>query len=144
MLSVFGRVGRDAELRYTQTGTAVCSISLAYRYGRKDAEGKRPTQWIEIVAWGKQAEGLAQYITKGIQVKIDAKDVRVEQFQNREGQTMSKLVADLVDIDFAYDGGSQQQQQPQRQQQQARSSQPTYSPNNQSQDDYDFDDDIPF
>lgn len=122
MLSEFGRVGRDAELRFTAQGTAVCGISVAYNYGRKDQNGDRPTQWIEVVLWGKQAEALAQYLTKGKQIYFSARDIRVEEFQKKDGTQGSKLTGDLVDIKFASDGssqgGQQYQQQPQQQYQQ--------------------------
>lgn len=116
MLSEFGRVGNDATLRYTAQGTAVCGVSVAYNYGRKDQNGDRPTQWIEVVLWGKQADALAQYLTKGKQIYFSARDIRVEEFQKKDGTQGSKLTGDLVDIKFAYDG-QQQSQAPSRQQQ---------------------------
>lgn len=160
MLSEFGRIGRDAELRYTQQGTAVCGVSVAYNYGRKDQNGDRPTQWVEVVIWGKQAEALAQYLTKGKQIYFSVRDVRVEEFQKRGGGQGSKLTGDLVDIKFASDGGNQvsrQYQQPQQQQQyqqQPKPQQQQYQQQgnsqqqgqNQQQGHGDFDDliDIPF
>ena len=60
-------------VRYTPSGMAVATIALAYEYGRKDQQtGKRPAQWIEITMWGKTAEALSQYLTKGKQVFIEA------------------------------------------------------------------------
>lgn len=115
MLSEFGRIGRDAELRYTAQGTAVCGVSVAYNYGCKDQNGDRPTQWIEVVLWGKQAEALAQYLTKGKQIYFSARDIRVEEFQKKDGAQGSKLTGDLVDIKFASDGSSQGGQQYQQQ-----------------------------
>ena len=64
-VSDFGRIGRDAELRFTAAGDAVCSVPVAVDYGRKGQDGKKPTQWYEVTLWGKQAEGLAEYLTKG-------------------------------------------------------------------------------
>lgn len=115
MLTEFGRVGRDAVVRYTPGGTAVANIALAYNYGRKGEDGQKPTQWIEIAVWGKQAEGLAQYLTKGKQVYVAVKDVRVETFTKNDDTQSFKLVGDLVDIKFASDGQPQQQGYPQQQ-----------------------------
>ena len=53
------RIGRDVELRFLPQGDAVANISLAFTYGRKDSEGKRPTQWVEASIWSKRAEALA-------------------------------------------------------------------------------------
>ena len=47
-VSEFGRIGRDAELRYTPNGDAVCNIPVAVDYGRKGQDGKRPTQWYDV------------------------------------------------------------------------------------------------
>ncbi|HZK24595.1 MAG TPA: single-stranded DNA-binding protein, partial [Oscillospiraceae bacterium] len=135
------------------------NIALAYNYGRKGEDGNKPTQWLEIAVWGKQAEGLAQYLTKGKQVYVVVKDVRVETFAKNDGTQSFKLVGDLADIKFASDGQQQQQQsypQQQAQQQQgatpppgyvAPQQQPAYqqqAPQNQFQQNGVMDDDIPF
>ena len=71
--------------------------------------------------WGKTAEALSQYLTKGKQVFIEAKDVHIQTYDKNDGTQGFKLAADFVGVKFAYDGQSQQQahQQPQQQQQQA-------------------------
>lgn len=140
-VSEFGRIGRDAELRYTQSGDPVCSIPVAVDYGRKGQDGKKPTQWYEVTLWGKQAEGLAEYLTKGKQVFFTGTDLRVETFQKGDGTQGVKLVCRCSEIKFASDGQSQQQaaprQQPQQQRQQPQRSQQAAPPD-------DFDDSIPF
>ena len=114
MLSEFGRIGRDAELRFTSQGTAVCGVPVAYNYGQKGQDGNRPTQWVEVTVWGKQAEGLAQYLTKGKQIYFTVRDVRVETFQKQDGSQGFKLIGNLVDLKFASDNNPQQQQQQQQ------------------------------
>lgn len=111
MLSEFGRIGRDAELRFTPSGTAVCNIAVAYDYGRKGDDGRKPSQWVDITIWGKQAEGLAPYLLKGKQIYFSARDVRVETYPRRDGGEGFKLTGDLVDIKFANDGSGGQQSQ---------------------------------
>ncbi len=132
MFSEFGRVGRDVELRYTPSGMAVAAIALAYEYGRKDQQtGDKPTQWIEVTMWGKTAEALSQYLTKGKQVFIEAKDVHIQTYDKNDGTQGFKLAAEFVGIKFAYDGQSQQQPQQQyqqrpQQQQGQQAAQPDY------------------
>src|SRR5678815_4103916 len=110
MFSEFGRVGRDVELRFTPSGMAVAAIALAYEYGRKDQQtGKRPTQWVEVTMWGKTAEALSQYLTKGKQVFIEAKDVHIQTYDKNDGTQGFKLAAEFVGIKFAYDGHQQGQ-----------------------------------
>ena len=58
-------LGRDAETRVTQGGTTVVQLAVAYNYGRKGEDGKKPSQWVRASMFGKQAETLAPYLTKG-------------------------------------------------------------------------------
>lgn len=141
-VSDFGRIGRDAELRYTQGGDAVCSVPVAVDYGRKGQDGKKPTQWYEVTLWGKQAEALAQYLTKGKQVFFTGEDLRVETFDKQDGSQGVKLVCRCAGIKFASDGqqAPAQQQAPRQQPAQQRQAAPAPPP---AADD-DFDDDIPF
>lgn len=62
-----GRLGRDAELRTTQDGTKVCSFSIADDIGFGD---KKTTQWISCALFGKRAEGLSGFLTKGSLVEV--------------------------------------------------------------------------
>ncbi len=118
MFSEFGRVGRDTIVRYTASGMAVAAITLAYEYGRKDQQtGKKPTQWIEVTMWGKTAEALSQYLTKGKQVFIEAKDVHVQTYDKNDGTQGFKLAAEFVGVKFASDGQHQSQAPVQQQQQ---------------------------
>lgn len=142
-VSDFGRIGRDAELRFTQDGTAVCGVPVAVEYGRKGQDGRKPTQWYEVTLWGKQAEGLAQYLTKGKQIFFTGEDLHIETFQKNDGTTGHKLCCRAAGIKFASDGQGQQQAQQQRPPQQRQ--QPAQQPAAQQTQNYDsFDDDIPF
>jgi single-strand DNA-binding protein len=87
---LIGRLTRDAELKYTSGGMAVCKFALAVNKRRKQGE-----QWIEeanffdVVAWGKTGESLNQYLVKGKQVAVEG-----ELHQNRweqDGQSRSKI-----------------------------------------------------
>ena len=140
------RIGKDAELRYTSNNEPVCNISLAYNYGRKGDDGKRPTQWIEASLWGKRAESLAPYLLKGKQVDVVLEEPHIETFEGRNG-TGYKLVGRVLSIEFASDG---QRQDAQQQETRAPAQRPAAAPARPQQSGGaqggfgDFDDDIPF
>ena len=62
-----GRLGRDAEMKYTPQGKAVTNFSIAVDVGYGD---NKKTLWVEGVLWEKRAESLTQYLTKGKQIAI--------------------------------------------------------------------------
>jgi len=87
---LIGRLTRDAELKYTSGGMAVCKFAIAVNKRRKQGE-----QWVEeanffdIVLWGRSGESLNQYLVKGKQVAVEG-----ELHQNRweqDGQARSKI-----------------------------------------------------
>ena len=100
------RIGRDAEIRHTPSGDAVCNLSLAFSYGQKGSDGNRPTQWVDASFWGKRAEALAQYLTKGSLIAVTLDDVHIETYEGKNGPGQ-KLVGRVIDIELA--GGKQAQ-----------------------------------
>ena len=66
------RVGRDVEVRLMPNGDSVADVSLAFAYGRKGDDGKRPVQWLSGNWFGKRAEALAQYDVKVAEYRITA------------------------------------------------------------------------
>jgi single-strand DNA-binding protein len=70
-----GNVGRDAEVRYTQNGTAVAGFSLATSESFSDRDGQRQerTEWHNVVVWGRQAEIAGQYVKKGRQLFVEGR-----------------------------------------------------------------------
>ena len=130
-----GRLGRDAELRYTTTGRQVASLSLAYNYGRKD---DRHSQWIEASLWGDRAERLAPYLLKGTLIHVILCDVHVETYAGRSGPD-TKLAGTVMDIEFASGKRADDGQKPVPAQRPA----PAQKPQKQASA-YDEDDDIPF
>jgi single-strand DNA-binding protein len=111
MIQIFGlaRVGRDVEVRNTTGGDAVASVSLAFSYGRKGDDSKKPVQWVDGALWGKRAEALAPYLTKGTLVTVALEDAHVETFKKADGTEGVKLAGRITAIDLA--GGGQPQQQ---------------------------------
>ena len=97
------RIGNDPEVRFTTSGTAVMSVSMAYPYGMKGDDGKRKTQWIEGTFWGKQAESLQPYLKKGDQISVSLDDVHIATYQ-KDGAEKFKLVGKVVGFDFVANG----------------------------------------
>lgn len=95
------RLGQDAELRHLANGTAVCNLSLAYNFGKKAVDGKRPSQWVEAALFGERAESLAKFLVKGTSLFIDLRDVHVETYQKRDGSSGSKLTGLVDSLEFA-------------------------------------------
>jgi single-strand DNA-binding protein len=122
------RLGRDAELRYTPSGEAVCNLSLAVNYGKKGQDGNRPTQWIEGSLWGKQAEALAPFLVKGSVHCFALADLHIEEFQGKNGPGV-KLVARVEGVELGprTEQAQQPRQQQQQQQQQQRQPQGGYA-----------------
>ena len=103
MAKLFGlaRLGRDAEIRYIPSGEAVASLSLAFSYGKKGADGKRPTQWVDGALWGKRAEALAPYLLKGSLIAVTLEDVHIETFRKQDGTDGVKLAGRVIDVELA-------------------------------------------
>ena len=111
MLIKLVRLGRDAEVKYTQNGDPVASLAMVYDIGWGD---KKRGQWIIGTLWGKRAESLGPYLTKGTQVVLYGDDVEVEQFMKKDGTAGAKLKCRVSDLSLI---SSQSQQAPQQQQQ---------------------------
>lgn len=94
------RLGKDAEVRFTQNGKAVANLSLAYNFGQKDADGKRQTQWVEAALWGDQAERMKQHLLKGTALNVTCRDVHIETYEGRNNRQGVKLVGTVADIEF--------------------------------------------
>lgn len=143
MAQMFGvaRIGRDAEVRYTASGDAVVSLSLAFEYGKK-VDNKKPVQWVDAALWGKRGEAMAPYLLKGQQVGVTLDEVHIETFTKGDQSQGFKLVGRVSNIEFAGSPPQQQGQPPQQQRQQAPRPQPTQQA---AASDFDsFDEMIPF
>ena len=137
-------LGRDAETRVTQGGTTVVQLAAAYNYGRKGDDGKRPTQWVRVSMFGKQAESLAQYLLKGKQVSLIVRDLHIATFQKSDGSEGFALegVADFDD--FARDGNRQEAAAPAPRPAPTPVPRPAPAPRQSGGGFDDMDDDIPF
>jgi single-strand DNA-binding protein len=81
-----GNLGRDAELRYTPGGAAVATINMATTEVWNDKGGQRQekTEWHRVVLWGKTAESLTEYLTKGKQVYVEGR-LQTRQWDDKDG-----------------------------------------------------------
>ena len=93
------RIGQEPQLRYTKKGDAVMGLSLAYNYGRKGDDGKKPTQWVEGSLWGKQAEALQPYLAKGGQIVATLDDLHIEEYEGKNGPG-HKLAGRVVSLEL--------------------------------------------
>jgi len=100
VLSGVYRIGNDPEVKTTQNNKTYVSLSLAYNYGMKGPDGKKPSQWISATVWGKMAESLAPYLTKGSQIFVVMNDVHVDQYVNKEGKAGVNLKATVLQINL--------------------------------------------
>ena len=82
-----GNLGRDAELRYTPGGAPVATLNLATTEVWNDkASGQKQekTEWHRITLWGKQAESLSEYLTKGKQIYVEGR-LQTRKWQDKDG-----------------------------------------------------------
>jgi single-strand DNA-binding protein len=81
-----GNLGRDAELRYTPGGAAVATLNMATTEIWNDKGGQRQekTEWHRVVVWGKTAESLSEYLTKGKQIYVEGR-LQTRQWDDKDG-----------------------------------------------------------
>jgi single-strand DNA-binding protein len=103
-----GNLGRDAEMRFTAGGTPVATVSLATTEKFKDREGnnKEETQWHRVVIWGKTAEVLHEYLTKGKQIYVEGR-IQTREWTDKEGKPAktTEIRADKVVLLSSGGGG---------------------------------------
>jgi single-strand DNA-binding protein len=101
---LIGHLGQDPELRNTQSGTAVCNFSIATTEKWKDKQGEKQekTEWHRCVAWGKPAEVLAKYLTKGSQVYIEG-SLETKQWEDKDGN--KRYTTEIKVREFTFLGG---------------------------------------
>jgi single-strand DNA-binding protein len=96
-----GNLGRDAELRYTPGGAAVATLNLATTEVWNDRNNQRQekTEWHRVVLWGKQAESLQEYLTKGKQICVEGR-LQTRQWDDKDGNKRytTEIKADRVTL----------------------------------------------
>ena len=148
---LIGNLGKDAESKFTPSGTSVATFSIATSWRQKDqqtGEWKEHTDWHNIVLW--RAENVAPYLTKGTQVYVEGR-LQTRNYENKEGRKVyvTEVVADELILLGGRQGGGdsggggEYSQQPVSMPRSARPQAPAAQP----ADDMDqgiTDDDVPF
>ncbi|MBM2805574.1 MAG: ssb [Deltaproteobacteria bacterium] len=99
-----GHLGKDPEVRFTSTGSAVANFSMATSEVWNDREGKRQerTEWHNIVVWGKQGEHCGQYLAKGRQVYVEG-SIRTRSYDDKSGN--KRYVTEIIAQRIQFLGG---------------------------------------
>ena len=154
---IVGNLGRDPEMRYMPSGDAIANIAVATSYkakGRDGSEAKEYTEWHRISFFGRLAEIVGQYLTKGSSIYVEGR-LQTRKYTDKDGieRYATEIIAENMQMlggggqreqqDDGYDDQQTRQQrpqqrQPERQQPPARPA-PKPAPNFS-----DMDDDIPF
>ena len=94
---IMGRLTRDPELRHTQSDTAVTSFTLAVDRDFKGEDGKRATDFIDIVAWRDAAEFVAKYFIKGRMAIVEGR-LQLRDWKDKDGNARrsAEVIADNV------------------------------------------------
>jgi single-strand DNA-binding protein len=98
---LIGNLGKDPEVRYTTSGTAVASFSLATseRFKSKTGEWEERTEWHNVTLWGRLAEIAGEYLAKGKTVYIEGR-LQTRKWQDRDGRDRytTEVVADKMQM----------------------------------------------
>jgi single-strand DNA-binding protein len=104
---LIGNLGRDPELRYTQSGQAVVNFSIATSENWTDKNGEKQerTEWHRIVVWGKTGENCAQYLSKGRTVYVEGR-IQTREWEDREGQKRTTTEINAQTVTFLGSAGA--------------------------------------
>lgn len=108
-ITIMGRLTRDPELRYTQSGVAVTSFTVAVDRDYTSGSGERGTDFIDCVAWRQGGEFVSKYFAKGQMIVVDGR-LQSRKWQDRDGnnRTSWEVIADHTYFGTAKSEGSQQ------------------------------------
>ena len=104
---LLGNLTRDVEMRYTQGGTAIGKFGMAInrKYGSQSGEMKETTCFVDCTAWGKQAELLSQYLSKGSPVFVEGR-LEYSSWEDKNGGGKRNKLEVVVE-NFQFVGGGQ-------------------------------------
>lgn len=102
-VTIIGRLTRDAEMKYTNSGAAVAKFSIAVNDRRKKGEEwVDEASFIDITLWGKSAEAVTQYLTKGKQIAVQGK-LKQDRWE-QDGQPRSRVGVTALSVQLLGDG----------------------------------------
>ena len=110
---LIGRLTDEPELRYTESGTAVCNFTLAVERNFTNQNGERETDFIDIVVWRKQAENCADYLSKGLLSAVEGRlQIRSYETDSGDRREVTEVVANNVQfLEYKDDNDGQSNQQ---------------------------------
>ena len=110
---IIGHVGRDAEMRYTKSGVAVCDFSVAVtRKWSQGDERKEETIWFRVSAWRELAETCHTYVKKGMQIMVAGR-VGASSYIAQDGEARASLELTAQDVQFLGRAGERENTAPQ-------------------------------
>jgi single-strand DNA-binding protein len=106
---LIGNLGSDPDVRYTQAGTAVCSISLATteKIKAKDGTWNDQTEWHRCVVWGKLAENCEKYLQKGSKIYMEGR-LQTRKWTDQNGT--EKYTTEIIAREIKFLSGFRQQE----------------------------------
>ena len=100
-----GNLGRDPEVRYAQSGMAICKLSVAVTERVKDGDAwKDETEWVRVTVFGKTAENAAQYLQKGRQVYVEGR-LKTDKYKDKDGVEKTSVEVIASNVVFLAGGG---------------------------------------
>lgn len=109
---LIGNVGKDPEIRYTPSGSAICNISLATTRSWKDktsGDKQEETEWHRVVFYDRLAEVVGEYVKKGKPIYVEGR-LKTRKWQNKEGQDV--YTTEIIANEMQLLGGRDDSQQP--------------------------------
>jgi len=104
-VTIIGNLGKDPEVRYTQSGTAVCNLRIGATERRKEGDTWQDhTEWFTIICFGKTAENAGRFLKKGRQVFVEGR-LQTRQWQDKENQT--RYTTEVVANQLIFLGGKE-------------------------------------
>tara|TARA_R100001530_G_C4254479_1_gene138765 strand:+ start:145 stop:555 length:411 start_codon:yes stop_codon:yes gene_type:complete len=112
---LIGNLGRDPEVTYSASGMAIAAFVVATTEGRKNANGewKDKTEWHRTKAFGKTAETIGKYLTKGSQVYIEGR-IQYDKYQHKDGHMVYTTDIICNKMNMLGGGGESKAQAPQQ------------------------------
>ncbi|MGM8366681.1 single-stranded DNA-binding protein [Virgibacillus sp. W0181] len=94
---IVGRLTKDPDLRYTPNGVAVANFTVAANRPFKNQQGENEADFINCVVWRRQAENLANYMSKGNLIGVDGR-IQTRRFEGNDGKTVfvTEVVAEGI------------------------------------------------
>ena len=104
---IMGRLARDPEVRHTQSGVTVCSLTLAVDRDIKDKQtGERKTDWIPVTAWRGTADLISRYLHKGDSIVVVGR-LEIQEWTDKQG---NKRTTPNVSAENVYFTGGRRQE----------------------------------